>query len=292
MHARDYVEFNKIIGQDLLMVEAHWCPFRRHDAVGNLVPAIDRGVKSRADWECIVLPGQADVDERIQYLREYRETVKGTHMGATIATGAFMQTLYEFTVGLIDFMIMCRQQRDLVEEMLDASADYYCRIVEASLEVGIEILLVGDDYAWKQGTFLRPALHKELWFPRFERIIAPARKLGIPIIFHSDGKIDATVDWLIDAGVEGITPMDPYSVDYRDYKKRYGSRLCLFGNVDIEFPLVHGTPEDVEKDVIAHADVLMPGGRWVAGSSHSTTNYIPHENFVAMINAFHRHCCY
>jgi hypothetical protein len=41
--------------------------------------------------------------------------------------------------------------------------------------------------------------------------------------------------------------------------------------------------------VIAHAEVLMPGGRWVCGSSHSTPNFVPHENFVAMINAIHRY---
>ena len=34
--------------------------------------------------------------------------------------------------------------------------------------------------------------------------------------------------------------------------------------------------------------VLKPGGRWVAGSTHSIQNYIAHENFVAMINAFHK----
>jgi hypothetical protein len=30
----------------------------------------------------------------------------------------------------------------------------------------------------------------------------------------------------------------------------------------------------------------------VAGSAHSIVNYIPHENFVAMINAFHKYGVY
>ena len=34
--------------------------------------------------------------------------------------------------------------------------------------------------------------------------------------------------------------------------------------------------------------VLKPGGRWIAGSSHSIVNYLPHENFVAMINTIHK----
>ena len=35
-----------------------------------------------------------------------------------------------------------------------------------------------------------------------------------------------------------------------------------------------------------------PGGRWLAGSSHSIVNYIPHENFAAMINAIHKYGAY
>jgi hypothetical protein len=34
---------------------------------------------------------------------------------------------------------------------------------------------------------------------------------------------------------------------------------------------------------------MKPGGRWEAASSHSIVNYIPHENFVTMINAVHRY---
>ena len=80
--------------------------------------------------------------------------------------------------------------------------------------------------------------------------------------------------------------------DYRDYKKRYGHRVSLHGNIDLRWPLAQGTPADVEKDVLAHMEVLKPGGRWIAGYSHSIVNYIPHENFVAMINAIHRHGVY
>jgi uroporphyrinogen decarboxylase len=111
-------------------------------------------------------------------------------------------------------------------------------------------------------------------------------------LFHSDGKIDDAVEGLIDLGIKAINPLDPYGVDYREYKKRYGDRLCLWGNIDVEWPLAHGTPEDVEKDVAAHAEILKPGGRWIAGSSHSITNFVPHENYAAMLNAIQKYGIY
>jgi len=287
MKAKDLFAFNQAIGQDLMMVECFWTPFKKIDENGKIIPATDRSVKTRADWESLIKPDSSDVEDRLQYVREYRECVKGTKMGVTLAGGGIFQTLYEFTVGLTDFMMMIYEERDLVEEMLDVSCDYFYNVFLQGLDLGIDVVFTADDYAWKQGTFVDPKIFKELWFPRMAKIIEPAVNKGIPVIFHSDGKIDDTVEWLIDIGVDAITPLDPYAIDYRDYKKRFGNRLCLFGNIDVEFPLVHGSPQDVKREVREHAEVLMPGGRWVAGSSHSTGNMVPHENFCAMINAFH-----
>ena len=30
-------------------------------------------------------------------------------------------------------------------------------------------------------------------------------------------------------------------------------------------------------------------GRWIAASSHSIVNYIPHENFITMLNAIRKY---
>ena len=165
-------------------------------------------------------------------------------------------------------------------------------VVAAAVREGLDIFYFADDFAWKQGLFLPPKLFKEIWLPRARQIVAPAVNAGVPVIFHSDGRIDDAVEWLIDIGVDMINPMDPYGIDYHNYKKRFGNRVTLWGNIDIEFPLAHGTPADVEEDVKAHMAVLKPGGRYVAGSSHSITNFVPHENYVAMINAIHRYGLY
>jgi len=292
MKAADFLEFCQLTGQDVMVIEALWTPFKKRTPDGTLKTVADRSVKTRQDWEALVLPGEADIEDRLQYIREYKEAVKGTRIGVMLLGGCILQTLYEMVVGLTDFMMMCYEQRDLVEEMLEVSTVYFEKLSEAAVKEGIDILYVADDFAWKNGLMIPPALFKEIWLHRMARIIAPAVNRGIPVMFHSDGKIDDAVEWLIDIGVDGINPMDPYGIDYRDYKKRFGSRLTLSGNIDVEWPLVHGTPEDVERDVKEHMDVLKPGGRYIAGSSHSITNFVPHENYIAMLNAIHRYGVY
>jgi uroporphyrinogen decarboxylase len=202
------------------------------------------------------------------------------------------QTLYEFVVGMHDCMIMLMEDRDLFDELMSRSADYFAELARRAVLCGVDTFFAADDFAFKTGLFVRPELFTKIWRPHFDRILAPIRDAGIPFMFHSDGKVDDAVEMLIDMGVKCITPMDPSGIDYRDYKKRYGSRVTLHGNIDLTFPLVMGTPEDVERDVVEHMEALKPGGRWVAGCSHSVVNYVPHDNFIAMINAFHKHGLY
>ena len=292
MKAKDFLEFNMITGQDVMVVEALWTPIKKRLPDGSLKAASDRSVKTRQDWEALVLPGDAEIEDRLQYIREYKEAAKGTRMGVMLLGCCIIQTLYEMVVGLTDFMMMCYEQRDLVEEMLEASTVYFEKLTAAAVAEGIDVLYAADDFAWKNGLMIPPPLFKELWLNRMARIIAPAVNKGIPVLFHSDGKIDDALEWLIDIGVDGINPMDPYGIDYRDYKKRFGSRVTLSGNIDVEWPLVHGTPEDVDRDVREHMEVLKPGGRYIAGSSHSITNFVPHENYIAMLNAIHKYGVY
>ena len=292
MHAKDYIELCRIIGQDVIIVENFWTPIKTTKPDGTVGLLNDRSFKSRADMNRVVWPDESDMEERLQYIREYVKEARGTGIGVAFCPPCIFQTLYEFVIGLHDCMIMMLEERDLFEELMARSADYAAELVRRALAEGIDLFFLADDFAYNKGLFVRPGLFRELWLPHFDRLAAPAREADVPIIFHSDGKIDDAMEMLLDMGVSAITPMDPSGIDYRDYKKRYGHRVTLWGNIDITWPLATGTPEEVERDVAEHAEALKPGGRWIAASAHSIVNYIPHENFLAMINAFHRYGLY
>lgn len=292
MFARDYIELCQLIGQDAIAIEAIWTPIKHRRADGHIGPITDRSIKTRRDLERVIWPGEAELQERLQYIREYVAAARGTGTAVLFLCGSIFQTLYEFVVGLSDCMVMILEERDLFEEMMSRSADYVSELARRAVQEGIDVFFPADDFAFKTGTFVRPEVFEQVWRPHYDRIMAPARKAGVPIMFHSDGKIDAGIEMLLEMGVKAIHPMDPSGIDYRDYKKRFGGCLTLFGNIDIQWPLVEGTPEDVERDVREHMELLKPDGRWVAGSSHSIVNYIPHDNFVAMINSIRKYGAY
>lgn len=287
MRPNDYLELCRILGQDVIALENLWTPIRQRMPDGSVVPWNDRSLKRRADMERIVWPDEQDLQKRVDDVREYVAAARGTGIGVMFLCGCIWQTLYEFVIGWSDCMVMMLEEPDAFEELMARSADYYAELVRRVVAEGVDIIFLADDFAYNKGLFVRNEVMQRLWRPQFDRILEPARAAHMPILFHSDGKIDDAVEMLLDMGIDCLNPMDPSGVDYRDYKRRFGHRVSLSGNIDITWPLVKGTPEDVERDVREHMEALKPGGRWIAGSSHSIVNYIPHENFAAMINAIH-----
>ena len=90
-------------------------------------------------------------------------------------------------------------------------------------------------------------------------------------------------------GIKCINPIEPYGMDIYEVKRKWGKKISLMGNMDIAGALGFGTPKDVVTDTKEHLKKLMPGGRYIAASSHSITKNILPENFMAMIETVHNY---
>ena len=289
MYPADYIELCQVIGQDCILLECMWTPIYQRAKDGTLSKLYDRSLKSREDLGRVVWPGRADMDRTLRYVREYVQAVRGTSLGVCLGGACMFQTLYEFVIGMHDSMILSVDDPEFLEELMQRSADYYEELIRCAVAEGIDVLLLGDDVAFKGGLFIPLPVFEKIWRPAYERIMASALRAGIPIKFHSDGKLDEAMEMLIDMGFSCINPLDPSGIDCRDYKRRYGHRVSLSGGIDLTFPLIGGRPDDVERAVRDLCQSMKPGGRWEAASSHSIVNYIPHENFVTMVNALHKY---
>ena len=293
MRAEDNIELCNIIGQDVMIIGTSlWPPFKKEDEDGRFVEIADKSIKNLSDFKKLKRPTQGDIDKVVEEVKVYRDAVKGTKIGVTVQLGGFMIYCYEFLVGMHDFMLAVYEDRNFIEEILEEMTEYIITVSKAVVKAGIDYSYFFDDSGFKTGLFLPYKIMKEIWVPRMTRIVETAKEVDNAVFFHSCGNITDLVEDLIEMGIDCINPMDPSGIDYKDWKKRFGSRVCLSGNIDVEFPLAGGTPEDIEKDVIEHMNVLKPGGGYVAGSSHSIVDYIPFENFVTFINSIHKHGVY
>jgi len=92
------------------------------------------------------------------------------------------------------------------------------------------------------------------------------------------------MDDLLTQGMNAIHPLEPGSMDLLELKKRYGHRVTLVGNIDIDL-LTRGTPQQVKKQVRDRIRMLGRGYGYILSSSNSITPACLPENVKAMIEA-------
>jgi hypothetical protein len=294
MDPNDYLDIIDFTGQDVIGFEALWAPFKYRGDDGDLHIVNDGRIKDFDALEKVILPDwELDFAPRRKYFSIYNDAIekrKDCNAGTFLLTGAIFQSCYQFLVGFEDFFMSVYTDRAFIEHMLDLCLDYYMKVVEISIDSGLSFLFLGDDIAFKQGMFMDPKMFLELWLPRYKKLVALARQSDIPIMFHSCGNItDIFESTVMELGFDGVNPIEPYSMDIYDVKKRYGDKITICGNIDVAGPLAFGKPDDVKKDVREHLDGLMPGGRYICSTSHSVMNDVPIENYKAMIDTIMEH---
>jgi uroporphyrinogen decarboxylase len=90
------------------------------------------------------------------------------------------------------------------------------------------------------------------------------------------------MDKIIDCGVNVLHPIEPKAMNIVEVKKRYGNKLCLIGNIDVDL-LSRGTEVEVKKNVLYNIENVGTHGGYCVGSGNSIPEYVKFENFITMI---------
>ncbi|MHC4180201.1 MAG: uroporphyrinogen decarboxylase family protein [Planctomycetota bacterium] len=160
------------------------------------------------------------------------------------------------------------------------------RIVENLLQYDcVGAVCMPDDLAYATSLMVSPDFLRKEVFPWHKRIGDLVRAKDLPYLFHSDGRYLPVIDDLIECGYHAIHPCEPASMEMVELKRRYGGRLCLCGNINLDSTLTLGTSAEVEEEVKLRIRTVGPGGGYCCGSSNSVTEYVPFENYLAMLEA-------
>ena len=102
-------------------------------------------------------------------------------------------------------------------------------------------------------------------------------------IYHSEGNITRVIDDLISLGIEGINPLEKTvtGMSVPEVRKRW-PRLVLWGGVDNKDLLVHGTVDEVRREVEFLVDTYGRDGGLLLGSSGQIHPGCKLDNVIAM----------
>jgi len=241
-------------------------------------------IRTEADLDMLQLPDPTD-DALYAEAERFLEG-KGDYACWFVTRIGIFPTM--LSMGTENFSVALYENRRFVETVLDRYCDWTAAVAERVCRMGFDAFVSTDDMAFKSAPFFSPQTFRELVLPRYRRV---AEHVTLPWIIHSDGNVMPFLDDLLSLGIAGLHPIEKGAMDIELMKQRYGERLCLLGNVDLNI-LGMGTPDDVQAEVRYLISRIAPGGGYIITSGNSLAGYLLPENVLAFASAVEEYGSY
>jgi hypothetical protein len=194
--------------------------------------------------------------------------------------GLFIRTT--FFRGEVEFLM------DLVED--EAFAKAVIEKMESHfLQVGLESLRraeaydfglwIYDDMCNSNAPMFSPGVFERVFLPSYKRMISAFKSAGARWVFlHCDGNLKPFLDLLIEAGFDGINPVEPAAgMDVVKLIEKYHGRLNFVGGVCNSHILPGNDQQKIRRHVEAVVEAGKNGGLVIG--THSIGPDIPIENY-------------
>jgi uroporphyrinogen decarboxylase len=178
---------------------------------------------------------------------------------------------------------------------VDASSrklvEIYDVVIRRLLEFDrVKIIWGSDDMGFKGGPLISPKDLREFVLPGHKLMASLSHNAGRPYLLHSCGNLDLIMEDLIEVvGIDARHSFEDTIEDVVTANKRYGDRIAILGGIDMDF-LCRASEPEIRGRVRQTLDECMPGGGYCLGSGNSIANYIPVENYLAMLDEGRRYC--
>lgn len=259
------------------------------DELGPHAMAKTRSLNGKAaitDWESFEAfkwpEPTAYEDGRLEKIRPYLpEGMKLMVMGP----GGVLENLEEL-VGYDNLCMMLYDEPELVREITDNIGKRMLAYYEEALQHDtVGFICSNDDWGFNTQTLLSPQHLREYIFPWHKKIVELAHRSGKPCILHSCGYFNDIIEDIIgDMGYDARHSYEDNIVPVEDAYEKYGGRIAVLGGIDMNF-LYWETPENIYRRSCEMLERAQGRGGYALGSGNSIPEYIPYENYMAMIRA-------
>lgn len=190
--------------------------------------------------------------------------------------------------GTTQFMMdLMTEEPSLIRDVLD-----YCRQVsaifaKAQKDAGAHATSIGDAFAGPN--LISPEMYRQFALDPEKMLTKEVQDYGIPFSIHICGNTNGIIR---DMGTTGAKILEvDWMLDMKEARRVVPEDVVLMGNVDPSFPLVLGTPEQVDEAVKKLIEATG-GRRHIISSGCAMGRNTPSENFKAFIKAARHYGAY
>lgn len=204
------------------------------------------------------------------------------------ASGIGFGRFFKSLSSLMGYETLCFalfEQRDLVKAIIARLVELYQRVLERMLEFSrVSLVLANDDMGFKTSTLVSPKELRELILPAHKLMAEICHKAGRPYLLHSCGNLELIWEDLIEAvRIDAKHSFEDVILPVTQAKKKYGHRVAILGGIDMDF-IARAKESDLRARVRQTLEVCLPGGGYCLGTGNTVANYIPVDNYLAMLD--------
>ncbi|MFW9911404.1 MAG: uroporphyrinogen decarboxylase family protein [Candidatus Thorarchaeota archaeon] len=181
------------------------------------------------------------------------------------------------------------------KRVFDDQGKFSLELTKILAENGAEVILIWDDYGFKNGLFMSPRNYRTYVFPWLKRICEAAHKHDSKILLHSDGDLMLIFEDIIGCGVDALNPIEPTTAnpDYNIFrlKEKYGDQITFVGNIS-PVMLATGTIDDIEDYSKKLLREVAPGGGYIFSSGHSINPAVTLDRWEAVMRIRDKYSSY
>ena len=175
-------------------------------------------------------------------------------------------TLSYMAMGFERFFLRLVDDPAFVHELLASRTRWSIAVCHKAVSLGAEVLVVGDDAAYRDGPMISPWMWREYVLPYHRQIV---ESVDVPVIWHSDGNTEQLLPFAIEAGFVGFHGLEPAAgMDLHRIKQEFGKDLVLLGNIDIRV-LFEADLAAVRAEVDRCLEQGAPGGGYMLATCNS-----------------------
>ncbi|MCX5757214.1 MAG: hypothetical protein NTU83_01650 [Candidatus Hydrogenedentes bacterium] len=177
------------------------------------------------------------------------------------------------------------EQRDLVEAITRRLVGAYRVFLKRLLEFDrVKIVWGSDDMGYRGGPLISPDDLRAFVLPGHKLMAEMSHAAGRPYLLHACGNLSLIMDDLLDdVRIDAKHSFEDTIERVTEVKDTYGRRIALLGGLDVDF-LCRASEAEVRVRVRETLEKCMPGGGYVLGTGNSVANYIPLDNYLAMLD--------
>jgi len=168
----------------------------------------------------------------------------------------------------------------LVHDMMEISAELLLQLMPRVLdEAPLASIYFWEDMCYRSGPLISPAMFRDFMLPRYRRVTDLARSRGIDNIFvDSDGDVSQLIPLWLEAGINGVYPMEVAAgMDVVALRREYGRDLLMTGGYDKRVLAQDRGAIDAElRRVIPVAET----GGFIPHIDHAIPHDVPYELFA------------